>query len=409
MAALAPGRVAYLNYGEGEWHQSSVLGHVQGSSYVVMTPGHEIYVEQLGASNEDVEGFRVQAVGGVHPVGILPGEVYLFDPFSAAEHEQILSECRDIVSQERVALGLPPLDPVAAVALAVPPPPPPAVAVPQAIAPAAPQVVAAPGLPPPPGGPLAAGAVPFVVLPVLHLAAPPGSVAGAVAVPYQPAGWPGYPAAAAVQPSAVAAQPAAPPYVALLPSPRPVGVGGSWVLDGLGEGLEVGTEFGLPASASLLSDAKGVSRSLVIIGQEVLSLRFLGPGVDITSWARERKAFLAFDARTLPPARNLSFANAVSLMEHTPRVVELPGSPLLGSPTAPWFVDAVTRSGLTGMVSRDTRWKAESGIGKTDRVVYEHECLSRAIGLAAVVDCLNVENLVCFEFLFRRLQLIRSA
>jgi hypothetical protein len=92
-----------------------------------------------------------------------------------------------------------------------------------------------------------------------------------------------------------------------------------------------------------------------------------------------------------------------------PRAVELPGTPLLGPPTAPWFVDAVTRSGITSMVSRDTRWRAESGIGKSDRVVYEHECLSRAIEMAATVDCLNLKNLVCFEFLLRRLQLIEEA
>ena len=36
-------------------------------------------------------------------------------------------------------------------------------------------------------------------------------------------------------------------------------------------------------------------------------------------------------------------------------------------------------------------------------------CLSRAVELAAVVDCLNVKNLVCFEFLLRRLQLIEEA
>ena len=60
------------------------------------------------------------------------------------------------------------------------------------------------------------------------------------------------------------------------------------------------------------------------------------------------------------------------------------------------------------MVSRVTRCKAESGISKTDRVVYEHECLSRAVELAAVVDCLNVKNLVCFEFLLRGLQLIEE-
>ena len=261
MAALAPGRVAYLNYGEGEWHQRLILGHVQGTSYVIMTPDHEIYVEQLDAANPDVEGSRVQAMDGVHPVGILPGEVYSFDPLSAAERTQILSEGRDIVNQERVALGLPPLDPAPAAALAVAPPPPPVVV------PAAPQVVAAPGLPPPPGGPPAAGAAHLVALPVLPLAAAPGPAVGATAAPFQPAGWADLPAAAAVQPPAAMAQPAALPLVAPLPGPHPVGVGGSWVLDEPGETLEIGTEFSLPAGASVVSDAKGVGRALVIIGQ----------------------------------------------------------------------------------------------------------------------------------------------
>ena len=98
MAALVPGRVAYLNYGEGEWHQRLILGQVQGTNYVIMTPDHEIYVEQLDVLNEDVVGFRVQAVDGVHPVGIQPGEAYSFDPLSDAEREQILSEGRDIVN-----------------------------------------------------------------------------------------------------------------------------------------------------------------------------------------------------------------------------------------------------------------------------------------------------------------------
>jgi hypothetical protein len=299
MSALAPGRVAYVNYGQGEWHQRLVLGHVQGTNYVVMTPDHDIFVEQLDASNPDLEGFRVQAIGGGHPVGIPPAQVYAFGPLTAEERSQILSEGRDIVDQERGALGLPAL-PVPAAAEGGPPGvPPPRDAAPPGVAP-----LGAPGLPPPAGGLQAADAAAHVAFPVLPIAAPVGPAAAA-AVPALPAVWPGYPAAAAVPLAQPAPAATGPPAVLPLPPPRPAGPTGAWVLDEPSESLEVGTEFSLPAGAAVLSDASGGRRALVRIGPEVLTLRFLNPGHDIQAWARERKAFLGMDARTLPPVRNL--------------------------------------------------------------------------------------------------------
>ena len=59
--------------------------------------------------------------------------------------------------------------------------------------------------------------------------------------------------------------------------------------------------------------------------------------------------------------------------------------------------------------SLDTHWKAESGVGKNDRSVFEHEVLSRTLEFAATADALNLRNLSFAEFILRRIQLIEEA
>ena len=83
--------------------------------------------------------------------------------------------------------------------------------------------------------------------------------------------------------------------------------------------------------------------------------------------------------------------------------------PPSGPSTRGWFATQVVASGYGSLTARHTRWKAESGVGKNDRCVFEHEVLSRALEYAATSDALNLRNFSFAEFLLRRIQLIEEA
>jgi hypothetical protein len=345
---LRPGRRALLNYGLVVWHERIALAQVQGSEWVVCSPDFELFVEQLDRTNPDLDGFRLAPLAGGLPLGVAAGDVYGFGAVTAAELLQLIEEGGELAIQERLVRGLAPVGPL---------------------------VPAAPG---------------------------PGGAAAVPVAPVAPAAPPGLPAPAALGGALLLGGGAGGGGVSRLD--RISGLAGSWVLDEPTADFDIGDEFTLPAGA-LVSG----SRALALVGTDVTVFKYLVPGANISEYARLRRAFLCDDPRILPqvPAPR-SFAEAVKEMIGGRRSV-LPPSTLTGPETSEWFLDEVVKGSGGGMISRHHRWRAESGVGQHDRIVYEHEVLSRALELGVVIDGYNLKASVMGEFLLRRLQLQEEA
>ena len=174
---------------------------------------------------------------------------------------------------------------------------------------------------------------------------------------------------AAGAPAPAAAVPAAAGPVVL------VGAAGVWIADEPGENVDVGDEFQLPGGAVIMGD-----RALVSVNQEVMVLKRLPAGTNISEYAKERRAFLADDVRVIPQRldRPHTFEEAVRNMTRAviPRTF---ASPISGPDTAEWFIEATISQGHGGLISRHHRWKRDSGVGQKDRIVYEHEVIARAV------------------------------
>ena len=345
---IANGNIAYVRYDGFEvWHEIMICGFIQNDEYLTVAPDFEFFVEQLSANNLDLDGFRVQPPGGVLPLGIDAESVYGFRPLNRAERAQVLAEGLQLAEGERLGRGLG--GPGAGGGL-------PAAAAAQALAPLA---VAA-GPQPPPAGmlPIAAGA-----------------------------------------PAPAAAVPAAAVPVVL------AGAAGVWIADEPGENVDVGDEFQLPGGAVIMGD-----RALVSVNQEVMVLKRLPAGANISEYAKERRAFLADDVRVIPQRldRPHTFEEAVRNMTRAviPRTF---ASPISGPDTAEWFIEATISQGHGGLISRHHRWKRDSGVGQKDRIVYEHEVIARAVEYLGTIDGVNLKTSVGVEFLLRRKQLLEEA
>ena len=70
---------------------------------------------------------------------------------------------------------------------------------------------------------------------------------------------------------------------------------------------------------------------------------------------------------------------------------------------------AIAGMGCGSFTAAHDRWVVESKIDVNNRSVYEHRVLSRALQFAMVEDGLNIKNLVAFEYLNRRRQLLEEA
>lgn len=108
-----PGQVVYADYGEVPAcvHTRLVLGHIQGSDYLIETPDGDRYVEQLDDQNTDFTAFYVGPDDGSAPPGVAPGTIYGFPPMSVAQLNARLAAGRLEAAQERARLGI--VDPVA--------------------------------------------------------------------------------------------------------------------------------------------------------------------------------------------------------------------------------------------------------------------------------------------------------
>ena len=166
---IGNGDIAYVRYdGFDVWHERMICGCVQNDEYLIVTPDFEFFVEQLSVHNSDLDGFRVQAPGGVLPLGIDAGSVYGFRPPNGAERAQVLAEGLQLADGERLGRGLGGAGAGGGLLAAA------------AAQPLAPLAAAAPQAPPAGMLPIAAGAAaPIAVAPVV---AAPFVLAGAAGV-----------------------------------------------------------------------------------------------------------------------------------------------------------------------------------------------------------------------------------
>ena len=137
-------------------------------------------------------------------------------------------------------------------------------------------------------------------------------------------------------------------------------------------------------------------------------MKFLGANVNITTYARARRHFLADDGRILEVAEApRSFCETVAEMGEGVRRLT-PASPLEGPPTIGWWLDDAARENRS-LVTLPIRWRGESGIHKNAAFGSEHEIISRALELGCCIDGFNLKRSVMGGFLVRRLQLGESA
>lgn len=175
---------------------------------------------------------------------------------------------------------------------------------------------------------------------------------------------------------------------------------GLWVLDEPSERYDVGAVFELPGVASILGD-----RALCYLAGSVSVFKQLPAGERVAGYAQARVEFLSLDPRIIPRRPNMSFAEAVSVMTAAPWPENIP-FPLQGPDTRGWFIDTLVQAGYGSPVARHFRWRSESGVGKSDRCIFEHEVLSRFLEMAALKDGLNLSSV---EHCLRRMQLIEEA
>ena len=65
--------------------------------------------------------------------------------------------------------------------------------------------------------------------------------------------------------------------------------------------------------------------------------------------------------------------------------------------------------GHVNLGSCHNKWVSESGIKNTDRLVYEHDMLSKCLDVAMIWDSTNIKNMWFAEMLLRRLHLLKHA
>eukprot|EP00929_Paragymnodinium_shiwhaense_P059230 TRINITY_DN29661_c0_g1_i1.p1 TRINITY_DN29661_c0_g1~~TRINITY_DN29661_c0_g1_i1.p1 ORF type:complete len:411 (+),score=49.95 TRINITY_DN29661_c0_g1_i1:455-1687(+) len=117
------------------------------------------------------------------------------------------------------------------------------------------------------------------------------------------------------------------------------------------------------------------------------------------------------DLRTLPVRfdaqgdRRRELPDALGLMSD-----EMPagGMPLSGPRSVLWTLKYCRDTGGSIANAHDL-WVRNGGIPGSDRSVYKHECLSRILEAAVMVDQLNAPALLSMELLVRRMALIKEA
>ena len=108
MAIFQPGQVVYADYGgvPACVHTRLVLGHIQGSNYLIETPDGDRYIEQLDDQNTDFTAFYVGPDDGSAPPGVAAGTIYGFPTMTVAQLNARMATGRQEAAQERARLGI---------------------------------------------------------------------------------------------------------------------------------------------------------------------------------------------------------------------------------------------------------------------------------------------------------------
>ena len=110
---ITEGDIVFVDYGEVPpcIHARLVGARVRDDIFVIITPDHDVYEEQLSHLNPDYVAFYYggPGLGAAIPAGIDPGLVYSFGAMSAVDYQRLMQQARLYAAGVRVGLGLPPI------------------------------------------------------------------------------------------------------------------------------------------------------------------------------------------------------------------------------------------------------------------------------------------------------------
>ena len=121
------GDLALHDYGEVPevLHSRLLLAQVVGDSWIILTPDHDMYEEQLSPHNPDLKAFYFLGPGGAIPGHLNAANVYGFAPILPNRMANYYVQGRALADAARVARGLhAPVPPAVAPAMVPPPPAP---------------------------------------------------------------------------------------------------------------------------------------------------------------------------------------------------------------------------------------------------------------------------------------------
>lgn len=105
--AMNGGEIAYLRYhgDPGVVHTRLIAGRVQDDEYMIITPDHDIYVEELAMHNPDL-AYLWRSPDGRVPRGLPGHQIYGFSPMTAAEYARLMQAGRAELEAEVARRGL---------------------------------------------------------------------------------------------------------------------------------------------------------------------------------------------------------------------------------------------------------------------------------------------------------------
>jgi len=347
-----PGDYVYVTYGEEPelYHTRLLVGHVHQGQWVVVTPTFDVYVEDFGTGNEDIEAIRYGPSTGQLPVGMHTADVFMFAPaLVPAQVTALIAEGERLASIERANLGG-----VAAPALAAAPPP----------------------LPPPAAVPAPAAVVPAAPAPP---AAPVVAAVPVAAVPH-----PGFPT-----PAADGTLP--PSHVWVVADEMP---GDGRVM---GAVLEVGPQ---PGQARLLA-TRG-RKALVECADGSSVFVYMVATTDLGDFV---KTWRGEDARVLAVKRvNGSRHREWRDVSDSGRQEDFADFPIAKPRTAKWCTEYLIKNG--GPAQHSEIWRSRRRLQPTEFGVDMHDTLAKIAEYMGTYDQLDLRNLASAEYLFRKMQMV---
>eukprot|EP00969_Alexandrium_andersonii_P054086 2381266-Alexandrium_andersonii.AAC.1 len=77
------------------------------TGYVAVTPGFDLYIDELAASSPDFAGFRARPLDDSLPPGVRQDQVCDMPALTNAQRSQLFAEAELIAQAERVEPGFP--------------------------------------------------------------------------------------------------------------------------------------------------------------------------------------------------------------------------------------------------------------------------------------------------------------